>query len=165
MEKKSTLHKGDLMKVTNELERILLEQQSAQTKKTKNANDVDFAKVLNEQFKIQEASAKGIEMPTSSNQAISGFAGMESITVGDISGALLTTMKDTMNVFTSYTKSLVTDKKSAWAQLDNVSVNLDSLRKTNPNLAERDPEMHTMLNEMEVLATTEKFKFNRGDYI
>jgi len=153
------------MKVTRELERILPELQSTQTNKTQKENSVDFAKVLNEQFKIQEASAKGIEMPTSSNRSISGLSSMESIALGDIPGALLTSMEGTMDIFTAYTKSLITDKKSAWAELDNVSVNLNSLRKSNPDLAVRNPEMDTMLNEMEVLATTEKFKFNRGDYI
>lgn len=54
--------------------------------------------------------------------------------------------------------------RNAYATLQGVSDNIARLKATSPGL-DASPELATLVNELDVLATTEMFKFNRGDYL
>ena len=55
--------------------------------------------------------------------------------------------------------------RRAWNALENLDGALAGLLQDLGRLSQPNAELESMLNELEVLATTEKFKFNRGDYL
>lgn len=55
--------------------------------------------------------------------------------------------------------------RRAWNALENLDGTIAGLRQDLGRLSQPNAELESMLNELEVLATTEKFKFNRGDYL
>ena len=54
--------------------------------------------------------------------------------------------------------------RNAYAMLEGLDGQLRSLREQSPDLASRHPGLASLVNDLEVMTTTEKFKFNRGDY-
>lgn len=57
------------------------------------------------------------------------------------------------------------DLKGAYATLEEISGELTKLREQNPELTDRHPELGAVVNELEVMTVTERFKLNRGDYL
>lgn len=55
--------------------------------------------------------------------------------------------------------------RRAWNALENLDGAIAGMRQDLGRLSQPNAELESMLNELEVLATTEKFKFNRGDYL
>lgn len=55
--------------------------------------------------------------------------------------------------------------KGASATLDSISGDISSLKEQNPELAARYPDLGSVVNELEVMSFTERFKMNRGDYV
>lgn len=54
--------------------------------------------------------------------------------------------------------------KQAHSALEELSGDLAAMKNEWPDLAEKHPELGAVVNELEVLSVTERFKFNRGDY-
>ncbi len=68
-----------------------------------------------------------------------------------------------------YSKSLDSENddnglKSAWNALMGMDQTLKNAKASLANLP-HDEALAGIINEMDILATTEKFKFNRGDYV
>jgi len=57
------------------------------------------------------------------------------------------------------------DLKSAYAELEDVARGLGALKDKGVEQEQRLPGFQAMLNELEVMTTTERFKLNRGDYL
>ncbi len=55
--------------------------------------------------------------------------------------------------------------RTANEQLDSMTGKLAALKAAFPGMQEEMPEIAAMVNELDVLATTERFKFNSGDYL
>lgn len=56
------------------------------------------------------------------------------------------------------------DLRAAYSTLESIGNDLARIRQTVPDLDARHPGMGQMVNELEVMTTTERFKINRGDY-
>ncbi|XPV76687.1 MAG: hypothetical protein ACNI27_01865 [Desulfovibrio sp.] len=54
--------------------------------------------------------------------------------------------------------------KQAHSALEELTGDLEAMKEKWPDLAEKHPELGAVVNELEVLSVTERFKFNRGDY-
>lgn len=54
--------------------------------------------------------------------------------------------------------------RDAWNILAGMDQNLRSMRNDLGSMQRPDSALESMVNELEVLSATEKFKFNRGDY-
>ena len=54
--------------------------------------------------------------------------------------------------------------RQAYALLQGIDGQVASLKENTAGLRGQNPGLDTLVNNLEVLATTEKFKFNRGDY-
>jgi len=52
--------------------------------------------------------------------------------------------------------------KSAYGTLDEIASEVAAIKEGQPNL---DPGIRSIVDELETMAATEQFKFNRGDYI
>ncbi|MCH5276624.1 MAG: hypothetical protein J1E80_02190 [Desulfovibrionaceae bacterium] len=55
--------------------------------------------------------------------------------------------------------------RRAWSALESLDGTIAGMRQDLGKLSQPNAELESMLNELEVLAATEKFKFNRGDYL
>ncbi|MDL2216562.1 hypothetical protein LJB81_02370, partial [Desulfovibrio sp. OttesenSCG-928-M14] len=56
------------------------------------------------------------------------------------------------------------DLRQAYGLLQSMGQQVTDFKARFPNAAQEQPELAAMLNEVDVLFTTETFKFNRGDY-
>ena len=56
------------------------------------------------------------------------------------------------------------DLRGLYATLQEISRQIKEL-KENFNLNSQKPELKSILEELEIMTTTEEIKFNRGDYI
>ena len=55
--------------------------------------------------------------------------------------------------------------KNAYALLEQIGSRVAEARGAFPDMENQSPELAAMLNELDVLATVERFKMNRGDYL
>ncbi len=55
--------------------------------------------------------------------------------------------------------------RDAYSLLENMTGDIASFRAAYPNMETEQPELASLVNELEVLTVTETFKFNRGDYL
>ncbi|EPR44659.1 hypothetical protein dsx2_1287 [Desulfovibrio sp. X2] len=55
--------------------------------------------------------------------------------------------------------------KEAYSKLEHIGGEIERLKAENPNMAETNPGLKSVVDEMEILNVTETYKFNRGDYI
>jgi hypothetical protein len=57
------------------------------------------------------------------------------------------------------------DLRGIYALLQGMSAELKELKSTNQELLSKDAALGSLVNELDVLTTTESIKFNRGDYL
>ena len=78
-------------------------------------------------------------------------------------------MDGLFNGMESYALQLASDNptalRGAYSQLEQPNTELASFRSAFPDLEAEQPELAAMMNELEAVAVTETFKFNRGDYL
>ncbi len=55
--------------------------------------------------------------------------------------------------------------KEAYGVLQDIDGTVQQLKGENPDLAQKHPALQGMVSELEVMAVTERIKFNRGDYL
>ncbi|MDQ7832115.1 MAG: hypothetical protein RDU30_10300 [Desulfovibrionaceae bacterium] len=55
--------------------------------------------------------------------------------------------------------------RQAYGVLEHIESGVQKLKQDWPGMAQDNPGMGSLVNELEVMAVTEKIKFNRGDYI
>jgi len=55
--------------------------------------------------------------------------------------------------------------RNAYALLEQVGSRVTETKGEFPDMENQSPELAAMLNELDVLATVERFKLNRGDYL
>lgn len=70
----------------------------------------------------------------------------------------------------SYASSLKGDSeqgglRNAYGVLENISSQVGQLKQSLPELPQENPALQSVVEELEILTVTERFKFNRGDYI
>ncbi len=55
--------------------------------------------------------------------------------------------------------------KTAYGVLEDIDGSVQQIKGENPDLAQKHPALQGMVSELEVMAVTERIKFNRGDYL
>lgn len=161
------------MKIQNDPLRALLEQGEAHRKPT--AGSVDFASTLARELQSQSAGQAG--MVQNAEQNVAALA-MQIRSVQELGGAEAQGQSDAM-----YTEKMdnLLDKWDLYSQalarpdaaslkdvnslLDGMSSELAALKTALPELAGDNAGLAGLVNELEVLTTTERIKFNRGDYL
>jgi hypothetical protein len=83
--------------------------------------------------------------------------------------AIASRMEDLFSGLEGYARQLAADSpdalRSAYALLEGTAGEIASLKSAYPDMAQRQPVLAAMVNELEILAGNETFKFNRGDYL
>lgn len=179
------------MKITDELQRLLnVEQTREQAKNVGGSGTQDFEEVLLKQISGQQSQtgtvgadpnllrtrADPLRLASIGANILGGLDCAEGLgddkaetDVDQVMQNLLGGFTSSMDSLAAFASSLNSQApnalKTAWNALDNLDVNLDFLRKELGRLPQANADMEAVLNEMEILAVTERFKFNRGDYL
>ena len=163
------------MKITNEQ---LVALQELEPRRKKVETPVGFEALMAEQLNTKvapgvasEASAEtarvqGILAPNLMGQVDLGYAAQPEQPVLAAAGARL---EDIFSSFEAYAGELGNEAegnlRSAYSALEKMTQEITAFKQEFPNLAQSQPGLASVLNELDVLATTETFKFNRGDYL
>lgn len=78
-------------------------------------------------------------------------------------------MEGMLSTLDSYANELARDNKAdmrgAYSMLESVSNKVNELKTRYPDMEKEQPELASLVKELDVLAMTETYKFNRGDYL
>ena len=163
------------MKITNEQ---LAALQELEPRRKKVDAPVGFEALMAEQLNstapfgvasetsAETARVQGILAPTLMSQVGLGYAAQPEQPVLAGAGARL---EDIFSSFEAYAGELGNDAeanlRTAYSALEKMTQDIAAFKQAYPNLAQSQPGLASVLNELDVLATTETFKFNRGDYL
>jgi hypothetical protein len=175
---------GDVMKIGTEQLEALQRQESTQRKTTGGANAVgDFGAVLSQELGGTESAqsaasvvppgAAGIDplLMVSAPDSVDGVDGVDSVDAASDSTGLDQAMEQLdglLNNWDAYARELGQGTSSsglrgAYSMLQGIDSSLRDLKQNMSNLSDHEG-LASVVNELEVMAATEKFKFNRGDY-
>ena len=140
---------------------------SEQVKTQKNRAG-DFSKIFNQELNTSAQT----------NNQISGTAGPSSPSVSPLLSPAMLNIQQTEIAIMNQVDQVLTrwenyaaglkkpepDLRGLYATLQDISGQIKNL-KENFNLNTQKPELQSILEELEILTTTEEIKFNRGDYI
>ena len=78
-------------------------------------------------------------------------------------------IENSLSGLDEYTKNLQnlssdSDLKQAWKELSAFSQSVNGLRQNYASLSQKDSSLDAVINDLEIMAVTETYKFNRGDY-
>ena len=155
-------------------------QQSAQSQtqyQQQSASTTAFTDLLNEALTQQENKSTGMcGLPvTNANQSemISKILlnPIDTTSVDadtDLLQSAFNSASGTLDLWDSYTKKLgssdANNLRDVYSILENIDDHVNQLKTNAANLPTQNTELNSLVNELEIMATTERIKFNRGDY-
>ncbi len=162
---------------TEQLE-ALLKQQEFQAKKSTTATSEageGFATTL-EQVALggAENDVKTAPTPPGAQASIVGqvlLVDAENISVDGVmtDDAAYAEASGVMDKWESYVNTLRNPRegnlRDAYNALEDVASHVQTLKQQSAPLLEQNTNLAGIVNELDILTTTEKFKFNRGDYL
>ncbi len=163
------------MKISTEQLSALLAQQELQSKRQMTGAE-GFDSLLNQELQNAGAGNLASMPPPGVGTGIIG-----QILMGESSGEMekadpfesimqqaFSDATGTMELWESYTKALSdssqTGLREAYGVLQGIDSKMAALKESTASIKGRNPGLDSVMNELEVMAFTEKFKFNRGDY-
>ncbi len=166
------------MDIRTEQLQALLKQQEFQTKKsssTQNESGEGFAAVL-EQASLggTENDVKATPTPPGAQASLVGqmlLVDAENISVEQTmtNDAAYDSAAIAMDKWESYVNTLRTPRegnlRDAYNALEDVASHVQTLKQQSEPLLKQNDNLAGIVNELDILTTTEKFKFNRGDYL
>ena len=178
------------MKINDALDRLLnTEQAHEQAKNVGSSGAEGFEEVLLQQIGGAQTQTDAVGKDSSLLQALADPLRLANIGTSILGGLektdsspdsmeadvdqlmqnLMGGFATSMDSFADFASSLNNQNpgalKNAWNVLDNLDSNLASLRQEMGRLPQPNADLEAVLNELEILAVTERFKFNRGDYL
>lgn len=163
------------MKISNEQ---LAALKAAEGQKKSQATDEGFAAllgdVLGKAAGPQSANLSGANIMPGQFAAplagVQGLGNLDEATAIQAAGLEMSTMMvNVLSGLDGYTDKLADGStgslRDAFSLLEDTTGQLSALRAAFPEMESSHPELAAMANELDVLTTTEKFKFNRGDYL
>ncbi|MBZ2172779.1 hypothetical protein EKK70_14420 [Desulfovibrio sp. DS-1] len=169
---------GDVMKIGTEQLEALQRQESTQRKNTGGANAVgDFGALLSQELGGTESAqsaasvvppgAAGID-PLLMVSAPDGVDGVDAVSDSTGLDQAMEQLDGLLNNWDAYARELgqgasTGGLRGAYSMLQGIDNSLRDLKQNMPNLSDHEG-LAAVVNELEVMAATEKFKFNRGDY-
>lgn len=166
------------MSISIEQLQAIQAQQADSRKKSAPAPGEGFDSLLSSQISERAAPMTGLPTPPpGSRMGVEGRA--NSMLLGNNAepesaqesqlGSVANGVDKLLSGFETYATRLADGSsgslKAAHSLLQDLSQSVKTLRLDNLELTKANPSMDSILNELDVIATTERFKFNRGDYI
>ena len=103
--------------------------------------------------------------------ALMGVGAVESVapTQAATESTIVDTVDTLLDKWDQYAQNLQgasgsADLKKACGVLQDIDGTVQQLKGDNPDLAQANPALQGVVSELEVMAVTERIKFNRGDY-
>lgn len=161
---------------TQNIEALLqLQEQQAQLPRRSNNPTQDFEALLNNELTADAQSKVGNPLALQEAQAnffsqlIMEAPKTEAVTNPDMAifEEAFSQASGTLDMWDKYASILGSSPadsalRDAYSLLEGIDSRIGELR--NNAAISNNPELNGLLNELEVLSATEKFKFNRGDY-
>ena len=153
-------------------------QQTGRVQTARQATATDFGELLAKEVgQTRQASASAASAAVAP-PPLAGVAGLTQAMavqaagkVADISSERRTVMDNVdgiLNQWEKYSGQLSdggAQLRQAYGTLDNIHSGVKKLKDEHPGLDGHSPQLSSLVNELEVMAVTEKIKFNRGDYL
>ena len=167
------------MNIRTDQVEALLRQQELAAKKAAPGTDAAFGATLAQQM---ELAAKGAGAKTTAqNTALpSGIVGQMLLTNAEKTSAPTDPVEQVMqqaldqasgalDMWESYVNALgkpgaENNLREAYALLQGLDTQVSSLKRGAEPVLGQNPNLASLVNELEIMTATEKFKFNRGDY-
>ncbi len=164
------------MKIQNDPLHALLEQGEAHRKPK--VDGEGFEALLNQQLNqsqngaaaafaaTAEQNSAALAMQIRASQELSGMAGTnEAAQDGDFVFERMNSLLDKWDMYSgSMARPGAANLKQMYGLLEGMSDELQSIKGSAANL-DGNPALAGLVNELDVLTTTERFKFDRGDYL
>jgi len=105
---------------------------------------------------------------------VSGLFGADEVeSAGNLSEkerAVMENVDVLLNQWENYAEQLASGDegaglKQAYGVLENIETGVKKIKDDLPGIGSASSDLESLVNELEVMAVTEKIKFNRGDYI
>ena len=169
------------MKVTNDqLEALLRQQsQSSSTSRAQTAQGGGFEAALTEQMGLENAVATSA-FPTAAagqasqasmiSQMLLGTTQTESADIDeDVIQTAFSQASGTLDMWDSYVNALGSSGqggslREAYSLLQGIDGQVAALKTNTAAVRGQNTGLDSLVNELDVMTATEKFKFNRGDY-
>lgn len=172
---------GDMEINTEQLEALLRQQeQQATTARRQTGQSGGFDAILAQQLGAGAEQANAAASPLSPGAAQAGMisqmllngAGQSQAADPDaeILQEAFNQASGTLDLWDSYAKTLGSSSsgagslRDAYALLQGIDSQVAQLKQGTAGVRGQNPGFDSLLNELEVMTATEKFKFNRGDY-
>jgi len=160
------------MKISPEQIEALQQQQQQQAKKAGKVDGAAFGEFLNQEVQ-QGQPQKTAAPPVPGLHAMNPMLHVEQVapvqTAQVSEGEFVGKVEQLFGQLESYAQQLDSSAdgglKQAYQTLEGIQGGVDSLKKDWPGVASENPELGSIVSELEVMAVTEKIKFNRGDYV
>jgi len=129
-----------------------------------------FGDLLNQEVARGDAPAQvqGIVPPPIVNPLIAAETASGVQRTDANAAQVATQVESILDKWDSYAATLAgsgSGLKSAYGTLDSIASEVAALKTEQPDLAASSPGLKAIVDELETLTATEKFKFNRGDYV
>ena len=169
------------MKVTNDQIEALLRQQSQSSgaSRSQTAQGGGFEAALTEQLGLENAVASSAFSSSAAGQAsqasmisqmMLGTTQTESADMDeDVIQSAFSQASGTLDMWDSYVNALGSSGqdgslRQAYSLLQGIDGQVSELKSTTAAVRGQNAGLDSLVNELDVLTATEKFKFNRGDY-
>lgn len=160
------------MKITTEQLRPLETEQESKARRAESGEG--FGELLSKELGAREvAQSQGLRPPTApllphQMTAASETAATEESTLAgrEVMDKLENILGEWENYATHLAEPEATDGlRKANGALESIESDVAGLKSSYPGLGKDHPGLQSVVDEMEILAVTERIKFNRGDYL
>ncbi|EGB15859.1 hypothetical protein DND132_2656 [Pseudodesulfovibrio mercurii] len=150
----------------DQIEGVQPEQSQRRNKATQ--SDAAFGDLLNQEVARGEtAVSPSVAPPLIVNPLFAAGSVAEVQAVSDDGAEIAGQVESILDKWDDYAATLADPEaglKSAYGTLDEIADDVASLKAGQPDLETTHPGLKSIVDELETLAATEQFKFNRGDY-
>lgn len=146
--------------------------QAWQVKSSQSTPTQSFGEVLAQQVAGMQATAQAAQTAPSAGVAgLAQAAALQAVTPTEQTSStdqVMNTVDSMLGQWENYADQLAAggsnNLRQAYGTLESIQTGVQKLKSDNPGLTEQNTQLSSLVNELDVLATTEKIKFNRGDY-
>jgi hypothetical protein len=143
--------------------------QKVQSVPASNFGDFLAREVDSSQQAAPAASLPPLQGVSSLAQTVAAQAVSATTGVSSGSQAVMDNVDSILNQWEKYSGQLAqggtTQLRQAYGTLEDIQAGVKKLKEENPDLDGQSPQLSSLVNELDVMTTTEQIKFNRGDYL
>lgn len=148
-----------------------LQQQQQQANKAKKVDGAAFGEVLNQEVQQGDTQKAATTLPVPGLQTMNPLLQVQQaaqVQTAQVSESeFVGKVEKLFGKLDDYAQQLGSGEglKQAYSTLEGIQGGVESLKKDWPGVNSENPELGSIVSELEVMAATEQIKFNRGDYV